>query len=187
MPHLDEILLESEEFLTKYSQTYPDAVSSFERFSLMVDSALEKGNIDALLPLISYMESNEGYPMFQYISEARYLFRILNILTMEHKYQLKLFSYNTNNKNILIHKYKLTLFALRRILFSLSPESIAEAESFLLENVLSPFAIYILAKEELLLPNRTFFQKIEALYQPLWNNTELQIFHQLITTFTEES
>lgn len=187
MPHLEEALLDSEEFLTEYNVKYPAALSVYEQISHIVDSALESGNHESLLSLISYMESEEGYPTFQYVSEARYLFRILNILSLENKYHLSSFSYNIHTKQELIHKYKVSLFSLRRILFALSVASSTEAEDFLLENPLSPFAVYIMSKEELIVPNILFFQKIEALYHSLWDNTEVLLFRQLITTFTEAS
>ena len=58
-------------------------------------------------------------------------------------------------------------------------------EDFLSKNPLSPFAIYIMSKEELICPNSLFFQNIEGLYNPLWNDMEIQLFRQLVTTFTE--
>lgn len=185
MPHLEEALLESEEFLTEYSVKYPAALSVYEQIIHIVDSALEHSDRETLLSLISFIESEEGYPVFQYISEARYLFRILNILALEEKYGLIPFSCNIHSKQDLIRKYNLSLFSLRRILFALSEDSIVEAEDFLSKNPLSPFAIYIMSKEELICPNSLFFQNIEGLYNPLWNDMEIQLFRQLVTTFTE--
>lgn len=150
-----------------------------------MDTALQQNNYDLLLSQISYMETGNGYLAFQYIGEARQLFRILNIIALEQKYHTCSFPYKMQSKQELIEKYKLSLFALRRILFALSPDSMADAESYLKQAQLSPFAIYILAKDELIIPNNLLFKKIQALYHLQWNQTEMQLFQQLINTFTE--
>ena len=187
MPHLNDTLLESEEFLSEYSNKYPAVASAYEELSQRVNLALKISNIESIFPLISYMESEDGYPLFQFISEARYLYRILSILTLEHRYKLHSFAYNIDSKNKLIKKYKLSLFSVRRILFDLSAESVSEAEVFLINNSISPIAIYIIAKEELIIPSHVLFRKIEELFQSHWSIIETQLFHQLITTFAEDS
>ena len=185
MQTLKEALLEAETFFEKYAQEYPRALSTYEKISALVNTALQQNDYSLLLSQIPCMETGNGYLTFQYIGEARQLFRILNIIALEQKYHTYSFTYKINNKQELIEKYRLSLFALRRILFDLSPGSTADAEYYLRQVHLSPFAIYILAKDELIIPNDLLFQKIQILYRPLWNHTEMQLFQQLINTFTE--
>ena len=185
MQTLKEALLEAETFFEKYAREYPCALSAYEEISALVDTALQQNNYDLLLSQISCMETGNGRLAFQYIGEARQLFRILSIIALEQKYHTCSFAYHMQSKQELIEKYRLSLFALRRILFTLSPASTADAEAYLREAQLSPFAIYMLAKEELLIPDNVLFKKLQALYRSQWNHTEMQLFQQFIHTFTE--
>lgn len=172
-------------FLEKCKNEYTIALSTYDKITQIVDTALQQNNYDLLLSLLPYMETGDGYVTFQYLGEARHLLRILNIIALEEKYHSIPFAYQIKNKQELIEKYTLSLFSLRRIVFSLSSESIADAEYFLSQNRLSPFAIYILAKDELIIPSKLLFQKIQEIYTLQWNNNEIQLFQQLITTFME--
>lgn len=185
MQTLDNILLEAEEFFEKCNKEYPLALSTYDHISQTAEIALQQDDHTLLLSQLSQLETAEGYLSFQYISEARCLLRILNIINLEEKYETTCFAYQIKTKQELMEKYKLSLFALRRILFALSPESAAEAESFLSHNKLSPFAVYILLKEELIIANNLLFQKILKLYHSQWNDNEIQLFQQLISSFSE--
>lgn len=185
MQKLENILLESEQFFEKCNEEYPLALLAYHKISQIVDTALQQNDYTYLLSLLPYMETDEGYLAFQYIGEARYLLRILNIIALEEKYHTSSFICQISTKQELVEKYKLSLFSLRRIVFSLSSESVADAEHFLVQNQLSPFAIYILAKDELIIPNNLLFQKVQEIYSSQWNNSEIQLFQQLINTFTE--
>lgn len=185
MQKLENILLEANQFFKKYNEEYPIALSTYNQITQTVDTALQQNDYALLLSQLKYLESGEGYLAFQYISEARCLLRILNIVDLEEKYQTSSFTSEIDTTQRLIEKYKLSLFSLRRIAFALSSESVADAEYFLDQNHLSPFAIYVLAKEELLIPDSHLFQKIQEIYHLQWTSTEIQLFHQLTSTFME--
>ena len=185
MQSLKNSMTESEHFFEQYSKEYPIAQSTFKQILQIIDQALSQNDCSLLLSQISYIESDNGYLTFQYIGEARYLLRILNIIDLEEKYQTASFIDQITNYYKLVEKYKLSLFALRRILFALSNESVAEAAEFLIQNHLSPFAIYVLLKEELILPTKPLLDKIMNLYHSQWSNQEQHLFKQLINTFSE--
>lgn len=185
MQSLKTTLTEAEQFFEQCNREYPIALSTYDKITQTVDSALAHKDYTLLLSQISYMESGNGYLTFQYIGEARWLLRILNIIALEEKYHTHSFFSHADDRHSLIEKYKLSLFALRRILFNLSEESVSDATAFLLQSELSPFAIYMLIKEELIIPEKHFLDTLISLHLPHWSTTEQQLFKQLISTFPE--
>ena len=81
-----------------------------------------------------------------------------------------------------MEKYLLSLFALRRLLFQLSEESIDAAASFLKVNLLSPFAIYIILQDDLIIPNAALYQTIATIYDNIWSISDTQLFFSLTTS-----
>ena len=131
---MEHALIETEQFFEQCSREYPLALSAYKSISQNVDRALQQKDNTLLLSQLPILETGDGALAFQYIGEARQLLRILNIISLERKYQTVSFHEQIDSKQGLIEKYKLSLFSLRRILFALSEESMADAEYFLQQN-----------------------------------------------------
>ena len=185
-PHAyKDVLNEATQFFEKYSRKYPLALSTYAQITREINTALQQNDYDLLLSQLSYMETGTGHLAYQYIGEARHVFYILNIVALENKYHTSSFVNCISNTQELLEKYRLSIFSLRRILFSISPESIADAEYFLRQNCLSPFAIYIIAQKELIRADSSLFERVKDIYSLQWNEIEMQLFQQFIATLTE--
>lgn len=136
-------------------------------------------DIDLLLSLIPYIESGDGELPYKYIGETHRIFRILHIIEMENKYQMTLFCSGCNDKASLMEKYMLTLFAFRRLLFHLSDASAEDAVTYLQQNPLSVFAVYVITQDDLILPDAKLYEKIAEIYCDLWSHSTHQLFLSL--------
>jgi hypothetical protein len=86
------------------------------------------------------------------------LLRILYILQIENKYLAPSpLSSACDNANELIDKYMLTLFALRRILFHFTEESLTDALIWLQCNAVSYIAVQIIIQGERIIPDQQFY------------------------------
>lgn len=159
--------------------------------SLYIDATLDKAlsgdargyqDISLLLSLIPYIESGDGELPYKYIGETHRILRILHIIKMEYKYRMPLFCFGCEGKASLVDKYMLSLFAFRRLLFRLSDASVKDAVSFLQENPLSVFAVYVIIQDDLILPDEVLYQKIAEIYSDHWNESEYQLFLSLTRT-----
>lgn len=170
------------EFFTKFTKCKDTTLLAYEYIRNTANDALNRKDHHALLELISYMESGEGYYAFRYIGEARRIFRILNIISLENKFQKVPFCHDCASLETLMDKYVMVLFALRRLIFQLSDSSIDEALFFLHNKRISPFAIYVLTKDELIIPNTNLYKTILRLYKDIWSDDDVQQFIALINS-----
>lgn len=145
-----------------------------------ITSALQKEDYSLMLSLIAYIESQEGQMSYRFSGKPHRILRYLHIIELEYKYHCTLFCDGCQDSESLYDKYVSSLLAMRRIVFRLSPESVAEACDFLRANTLSPFAIYTIANNDLIKPDSDFYKQISDIYQNIWNETENQLF----ATFT---
>lgn len=139
-------------------------------------------NIDLFLSLIPFIESGDGKLPFKYIGETHRILRILHIVEMEYKYQMRLFCSGCNDKASLVEKYMLSLFALRRLVFHLSDDSEEDAIFYLQQNPLSVFAVYIITQDDLIHADNTLYHKIAKIYSDDWSESEYQLFLSLTQT-----
>lgn len=173
---------ETNEFFIEFNKRKNTTYQAYEYIQRTADCALSQQDYNLLLSLIPYMESGEGYYAFRYIGEVRRIYRILSIISMEKKFQKELFCYDCSSLHNLMDKYVMVLFALRRLTFNLSDESVDEALFFLQSKKLSPFVIYILTKDELIIPNKDLYETILYLYDGIWSEGDKQQFLALTTS-----
>ena len=183
----DKYLLEqATEFFYTLSHKKESTFNAFSYVQETINSALKNNDYDQLSSLISYMESGPGYSAFSYIGEARRIFRVLSIIDLEKRHNQILFSHNCNSLDTLMEKYVLVLFALRRIIFHLSDSSVEDAMYYLYNQNLTPFSIYVITKEELIVPNKNLYKIIADLYQELWTDEDKDLYFSLINYNTNK-
>lgn len=175
------INLEAEEYFQKLADNRDALTSCYLHIRNVLNQALSSRNYNALFSLIPYIESGKGHLAFEHIGEIRRILRILNIIALEHKYLEKNFATDCITIDELLNKYYLTLFAFRRILFQLSDVSVDKAIEYLHNNVISHFAVYIIASEELIQTTSIFWEVMVNIYEPYWNETAIQQFQMLVT------
>nr|WP_318684672.1 hypothetical protein [uncultured Acetatifactor sp.] len=166
-------------FFEKYKQEYPLALAAFQSIQSTVNEGLRENNHLIMLSLIPFIENGDGNLAFQYIGKTRRILRILYILRLEDRYGFRAFTCEVSSWDDLLEKYMLSLFALRRLAFSLSSQSEEEAACFLLQNRLSPFAVYVLCSNELIIPSRALYKKIENISSQFWSKQESLLFQSL--------
>lgn len=171
---------EAEKFFLQLDMDKHATESAYEYIVKTINEALSISNMDLLLSLIPYIENGEGKLPYKYIGETARLLRILHIIQLECHYKKNLFSTDCPNKEHLMEKYMLSLFALRRLLFHLSSESSDDAASFLYQSRLSVFAVYIIIKDDLILPTRTLYEDILKIYSDVWNENDISLFCSMI-------
>lgn len=173
---------EAEEYFRQMALDLDATRSSYQHILTTLDTALGTEDYDALWKLIPYIENGEGHLAFQYIGKTHRILRILNILHLERKYNKTLFCQGCSSMNSLWEKYMLTLFAFRRILFRLPGESQEEAVAYLRNNPVSHFAAYIMAQDELLIPDQHFHETLATIYSQEWSIDDLSQFFSLINS-----
>ena len=182
MKTIDMLNEEAENYFRQLDQDKEITQKAWQTIVNSTDSALKNENTNQLLSLIPYIENGDGHFAYQYIGQTHRLLRILHIIELENKYNKKLFLSNCSSYELLMEKYLLSLFALRRLLFQLSEESIDAAASFLKANLLSPFAIYIILQDDLIIPNAALYQTIATIYDNIWSISDTQLFFSLTTS-----
>ena len=173
---------ELEAFFQELSQMSSKAELSYQYLLEHINLALSQHDIPALLKLIPYIETGEGYSAFKYIGKTSRIFRILNIIEFENKFDFPLFLTGCSDTQSLLDKYMITLFALRRLSFRLSENSIDEAVSFLRTVSFSYFCIYVLITTESLTADETFIDLILYTFQTHWSNEDKRNFLTLMNS-----
>ncbi|MCM1126803.1 MAG: hypothetical protein NC429_10050 [Lachnospiraceae bacterium] len=165
----------------------PEIKAACRHIDEVLDKALDMQDISALLTLIPYIESDKGKLAWKHMGETRRILQILSIIRLEAKYQEPLFCSGCRSKEELLEKYLVMLFALRRIAFWLSGESVDEAEQFLKSADLSPFAVHAALQNERIPSNRENYQYLSNLLRESWNAEERLLFMQMAEMAEEES
>ena len=105
---------------------------------------------------------------------------MLHIIELEQKYQKKLFSSGCTCKNSLWEKYMLSLFAFRRLLFQLSHDSMEEAAFYLQQAELSVFAVYVILKDDLIVPDDSLYEQIIHICSNHWDSGDIRLLLTLV-------
>lgn len=172
-PKLDHYFQQLEQDLDATRKAYRHILAT-------LDTALPLGDYAALYELIPYIEKGEGHLAFQYIGKTHRYLRMLNIIALEGKYQKLMFCDGCDSAEALWEKYMLTLFSFRRLIFQLSAESAEEASIYLHNHPISHFAAYMIATDELLIPNQPFYQSLALIYAQNWEPEDTQQFFSLV-------
>lgn len=175
--HLEEKVNEYFKESVENKETFQ---STYQHITDTISHALQAEDYVNLLSIIQYIESPEGQLAYRFSGKTHRILRYLHIIRMEYKYQCPLFCEGCQDADSLYAKYVSCMFAIRRLTFRLSPESVEEAESFLRNTVLSPFAVYTIVTNDRIEATNNLYMQILDLYSDIWSDTEIQIF----TAFT---
>lgn len=177
MPSQSHTMEEADQYFRELQEHKDEIQAAYYHITDTITCALQKEDYPLLLSLIAWIESPEGQMSYRFNGKPHRILRYLHIIALEHKYHCTLFCNGCLDAESLYDKYVASLLAMRRLLFRLSPESVAEACDFLLSNVLSPFAIYTIVNNDLIRPTADFYRQISDLYGGgAWSETEKQFF-----------
>lgn len=179
MRTLSELRQEAADYFRQMDLDFDATQNAYRHILNTINTALAKRNYPLLYKLIPYIEEGEGHLAFQYIGKTHRYLRMLNIMALEDKYRKLLFCNGCGSAEALWEKYMLTLFAFRRLLFELSTESINQAVAYLQSHPISHFAAYMMAKDELLIPDQAFYETLSHIYTSEWSSADLQQFFAL--------
>lgn len=174
-----QLHLSTDKFFQELDETKDAIGASWSHITTTLDTALNMQDSKALLGLIPYIEQGEGMPAYEHIGESRRILRILHIVQLELTYQKTPFFLHCVDKDSLMEKYMLSLFALRRLFFRFSEDSIEEAADWLLHNKLSVFAVYVMTQEDLINADNALYDKIAEICSAYWNDDDKQLFLSL--------
>lgn len=169
-----------ERFFLKECESREAVEIANQHITYTLDTALVKQDQKLLLSLISYIEAGEGVIAYKYTGELRRILRILHIVDLEQKYHKSSFEAGCTSKEMLLEKYMLSLFALRRLLFQLSEISMTEAADFIRRSRLSVFAVYTIIQDDLIIPNRSLYELLMEICADFWDESDINLFHLLI-------
>lgn len=175
--HLEE---EAAQYFKELAENRETIRNTYQHVTDTISHALQTEDYNQLFSLIQYIEGLEGTLAYSFTGRSHRILKYLHIIQLEYKYQCPLFCDGCHDADSVYDKYVSCLFAMRRLAFRLSPESMEEAKSFLRANGLSPFAIYMIASDDRIEATQDFYMQILDLYSDMWSETETQIF----TTFT---
>ncbi|MBD5537107.1 MAG: hypothetical protein HDQ99_15920 [Lachnospiraceae bacterium] len=174
-----QLQLSTDRFFQELDETKEAINASWSYITNTLDTSLKTQDVKALLNLIPYIEQGEGAQAYEHIGESRRILRILHIIQLELAYQKTPFFLRCVDKDSLMEKYMLSLFALRRLFFQLSEDSIEEAADRLLHNQLSVFAVYVMTQEDLINADSALYDKIIEICSAYWNADDKQLFLSL--------
>lgn len=178
MPHIDADVKMADAIFENLEKNKASTHEIYHCIVTIMNETLKKEDIEQLLLLIPFMESGAGTLAYKYIGETHRLLRMLRIISLEYQAKKPVLSAGCPDKSSLWDKYMLILFALRRLLFRLSEDSVNEAASFLISARPSPYAVYTMLQEDLILPDQSLYDSVVSL--PLWDEEDRQLFLALI-------
>lgn len=179
LPFFLSIDQETELYLRQLKENQAETDAACQYIDTVLDEALSAQDASGLLPLIPYIESGKGNLAWQYVGETRRILRILHVIRLEIKYQMAPFFTGCQSKKELMERYLVVLFAIRRLAFYLSEESVAEAEQFLRSAGLSPFLLHVILQNELIPCDLKFYDKLSKLLEDTWSKEEGLLFMRL--------
>ena len=174
-----QLNLSTEKFFKRLEKNKDAIRDSWSYITETLNAALKHQDTDMLLNLIPYIEQGEGALAYEYIGESRRILRILHIIQLEIAYRKTPFSLHCADKGSLMEKYMLSLFALRRLFFQLSADSVKEAADLLLHNTLSVFAVYVMTQEDFITADNVLYDKIAEICSAYWDDGDKQLFLSL--------
>lgn len=172
---------EAEEYFKELVENKDTTDKAYEYIQHTMNLSLAQRDVSKLLTLIPYIESGEGHLCFKYVGETRRILRVLHIIELEEKFLKIPFSSGCNAADELMDKYMLTLFALRRVLFRLSDQSIDDAIAFLHDAAPSPFALYVMVNDELRIPSTELYEDLLTILSEVWTEADMQQFIALVS------
>ncbi|MCM1215140.1 MAG: hypothetical protein NC548_11540 [Lachnospiraceae bacterium] len=171
--------LSTDQFFQELEENKDAIQNSWSYITETLNTALGHQDAEGLLRLIFYIEQGDGALAYAHIGETRRILRILHIVRLECKYQKTPFFLRCADKDSLMEKYMLSLFAIRRLLFRLSEASMEDAAEWLLSSQPSVFAVYVITQEELLTPDNALYGKIAEICSAYWSNDDKELFSSL--------
>lgn len=174
-----QLKLSTDRFFQELDENKDAIGASWSHITTTLDTALNIQDNKALLDLIPYIEQGEGARAYEHIGESRRILQILHIIQLELAYQKTPFFLHCVDKDSLMEKYMLSLFALRRLFFQLSEDSIEEAADWLLHNKLSVFAVYVMTQEDLINADSNLYGILAEICSAYWNDDDKQLFLSL--------
>ena len=179
MRTLSDLQEEAENYFRQMKLDQSTTQNAYQTILHTMDRALKERDYVSLSRLIPYIEEGDGHLAFQYIGKTRRFLRMLHIITLENKYHKVLFCSGCDSVQALWDKYMLTLFAFRRLRFQLSEESMEDAVCYLQAHPVSHLAAYMMVQDELLIPDRDFYETLAFIYAREWSLEDNTQFHSL--------
>lgn len=177
---MTNLSLEAEQYFRELESEKEATQAAEQSITNTLERALKMQDTDLLLTLIPYIETGEGHLAYKYLGETHRILRMLHIIELERKYHKNLFSSGCSDKKSLWEKYMLSLFAFRRLLFQLSDTSVEEAALYLQQADLSVFAVYVILKDDLILPDASLYEEIIRICSDRWSEGDIQLLLSLI-------
>ena len=159
-----------------------NASSAYQYILNTFNKALSLEDTSALLNLTEYIEHGDGQITLQYYSEVHLFLRILYLTKLEINLQLIPFIKECKHTNTLLEKYTNILFALRRLTFCLSEDSVHEAISYLQSVPVSYLAIHTIIGSGKIATNDFFYELLLHTYQNVWSKNDINTFLSLINS-----
>lgn len=171
---------EAEKYFEQLEQDKESTKKAHQYIIDTINDSLANQDIPLLLSLIPYIEEGEGHLAYQYIGEIHRTLQILHIIQLECHYREEPFCTDCQSNDTLMEKYMLSLFAFRRLLFQLSEDSFNEAVYYLQNRPISVFAAYVITQNELIIPDKTLYENLLAVYSGVWSDADVQLFLSMI-------
>lgn len=184
---MSDLYLEAELYFRELEREKKDTLAAEQYITQTLNKALAGQDFDLLLSLIPYIETGEGALAYKYLGKTHRILRILHIIELELKYRKTPFSTDCTDGKSLWEKYMLSLFAFRRLLFQLSDTSMEEAAFYLEQARLSIFAVYVIIKDDLILPEASLYEKIIDICSDCWDESDIQLLLSLIQNDNKEA
>ena len=177
---LETYLNEVEQSFEKINCENEASKEAYDHIMNVLGQALDTQDVNLFLSLVSYIESDKDISSHKCNSDIIRLYIILHIVELEKKAGIKLFFTDCHTVSDLLEKYILTLFALRRLAFSISDASVNDAVSYLRQTELSVFAIHLIIENDLIRSEIALYEKVINVYSGIWNNHDIRQLLYLI-------
>jgi len=144
--------MKNDDYFEELSVSQDVIKERYRRITDKMEHAIKGKKIQEIFDCISFIESENGHALLKYVPEIHVYLRILYIITLEKKNDVtveNIFWHECDNLQSVHDKYHLTVFALRRLYFHLSKDSVNEARSYLRDNSVSIIAIYVITMDVL--------------------------------------
>lgn len=166
-------------FFEKLPYYYDRGKKAYKHIEEMFNEYWQDKDAERIEKLIAYIEEGEGNYAYRYIGGVHRILNLLHALQLELKYGCVPIIDGCISMKEAIDKYMISLFAFRRILFGLSEESVQEADEILAELRLSPFAVYFIIYNDLIIPDNEMCKMVYQQYMIMWNDLEKNMFIEL--------
>lgn len=170
----DKLIQEMQQYFEELENVKTEIKKDWEECIMTFDYALQFNSFEIIKDLTLYLEMENGSKAFKYIGDARKMWVICNIITIEREKKLPLFCSDCLDFNAILEKYILTTYALRRISLNLSDESRQQAIIFLQEKGISNVAVSCILGSELIIIDDAFIDIMNVCFRNIWSWEELE-------------